>query len=163
MSQPDLVAQLREARLAAPPDLRERVRSVAARSAPAPRRVTRRRAVAVAVPLAAALAAAVVVLLPRGGHHAPTTTPAPSALRSAAPKAAVKAAGALSIRDAAAQATGIVRSLGGRPLASTVGASAADLRYRVPPGKVAEAVRRLSQLGRVTSTGVTVELRLSRS
>src|SRR4051794_27421703 len=110
MSQPDLVAQLRAARLTAPPELRDRVRSIARETAPAGPRVTWRRAAAVAVPLAAALAAA-VVLIPHGGHHAaPTTPPAPavrSADRAVAPKVAAESGAALSIPDAVARATRI--------------------------------------------------------
>jgi hypothetical protein len=65
MSQPELVARLREARPVAPEELRERVRLVADRSAPPPRRFAWRRAALVLVPaLAAAVAAA--ALLPRG-------------------------------------------------------------------------------------------------
>ena len=68
MSQPELIAVLREARPVAPPELRERVRLIAAEAAVPPRRrVTWRRAAVVLVPVAAAIVAA-VVLLPRGGH-----------------------------------------------------------------------------------------------
>jgi uncharacterized protein DUF4349 len=66
MSQPDLIARLREARPVAPPELRERVRLIAVEATVPPhRRVTWRRAVIVLVPVAAALVAA-VVLQPRG-------------------------------------------------------------------------------------------------
>jgi hypothetical protein len=65
MSQPDLARALRELRPVAPPELRERVRLVAAQAAP-PRRhfVTWRRALVVAVPLAAAIAAGVIATRP---------------------------------------------------------------------------------------------------
>ena len=70
MSQPDLIAQLREARPVAPPELRERVRLIGVEAAVPPRRrITWRRAVVVLVPVAAAIVAA-VVLLPRGGKQA---------------------------------------------------------------------------------------------
>jgi hypothetical protein len=65
MSQRDLVAELRGARLAAPPELREHVRLIAAAGAgERGPRFTWRRALVIAVPLAAALAAAVVVTRP---------------------------------------------------------------------------------------------------
>jgi hypothetical protein len=70
MSQPDLIAQLREARRVAPPELRERVRLIAVEATVQPRRrITWRRAAVVLVPVAAAIVAA-VVLLPRGGKQA---------------------------------------------------------------------------------------------
>src|SRR5947207_3913863 len=68
MSQLDLVAELRGARLPAPPELRERVRLIAAAGAgDRRRRLTRRRALVIAVPLAATLAAVVVITRP--SHH----------------------------------------------------------------------------------------------
>ena len=70
MSQPDLIAQLREARPAAPDELRERVRLIALEaSAPPRRRITWRRAAVVFVPVAAAIAAA-VVFIPGNGKQA---------------------------------------------------------------------------------------------
>jgi hypothetical protein len=87
MSQPELVARLREARPAVPSELRERVRLIAA-SAPTSRHrwVTRRRALLVLVPVAAAIAA-VVVLVPSGGKRA-----IPVAVERTAPVAAPSAA-----------------------------------------------------------------------
>jgi Domain of unknown function (DUF4349) len=74
MSQRDLTAELRAARLAAPADLRVRVRAIAAQ-APAPRRVfTWRRALVVALPAAAAIAAAIVVTRPAEHQSATSTT-----------------------------------------------------------------------------------------
>ena len=67
MSQPDLLTQLREARPVAPPELRERVRLVAAQATPPRRRITWRRAFVVVVPVAAAVVAA-AVLLPGGNR-----------------------------------------------------------------------------------------------
>jgi hypothetical protein len=66
MSQLDLIAQIREARPAAPAELRERVQLVAAAAKASPRRITWRRATLV---LAATVAAAVaaVAFLPRDG------------------------------------------------------------------------------------------------
>src|SRR3954454_14856384 len=65
MSQPDLAGMLREARPVAPPELRERVRLVAAQATP-PRRqlVTWRRVLLVAVPVAIAVAAGVLATRP---------------------------------------------------------------------------------------------------
>jgi hypothetical protein len=67
MSQRDLIAELRTAHLTAPPELRERVRLITAEGRQAPRRITWRRALVVAVPVAAAIAATVVVTRPT--HH----------------------------------------------------------------------------------------------
>ena len=65
MSQPDLARVLRDARPVAPPELRERVRLVAARATPPRRRlVTWRRAVLVAVPVAIAVVAGVLATRP---------------------------------------------------------------------------------------------------
>ena len=75
MSQPDLIAQLREARPMAPLELHERVRLIAAEATVPPRRrITWRRAVVVLVPVAAAIVAA-IVLLPGAGKQA---TPIPA-------------------------------------------------------------------------------------
>lgn len=60
MSQRDVVAELRSARVEAPAELRARVRLIAAAAEPPRRRVTWRRALVVALPVAAALAAAAV-------------------------------------------------------------------------------------------------------
>ena len=68
MSQRDFVAELRAARLAAPPEVRERVRLIAAAdTTKPPRAFTWRRALVLAVPVAAGLAAAVVFTRP--SHH----------------------------------------------------------------------------------------------
>jgi hypothetical protein len=94
MSQPELLAVLRAARPAAPPELRERVRLLAADAAPpaglrpSGAWLTWRRALAVAVPVAAAVAAAAVVLVPRGGSHLQTIESRPPAERAAVPAAA---------------------------------------------------------------------------
>jgi hypothetical protein len=68
MSQRDVVAELRSARVEAPPELRARVRLIAAASEPPRRRLTWRRALVVALPVAAAVAAAAVVAT-RPAHH----------------------------------------------------------------------------------------------
>ena len=73
MSQPDLIAQLREARPVAPPEVRERVRLIAVEASVQPhRRITWRRAALVLVPVAAAIVAAVVVLPRSGSARCPT-------------------------------------------------------------------------------------------
>jgi hypothetical protein len=80
MSQRDLVAELRGARLAAPPHLREQVRMIAASATPPAKRFTWRRALVVALPVAAAVAAVVVVTRP-GGRQ--TAQPEQTVLRAA--------------------------------------------------------------------------------
>lgn len=114
MSQPELVAALRAARPSAPPELRERVRMLAvdaADSGSAPRRrLTWRRALVIAVPVAAAVAAA-VVLLPRGGTDATAPTP-PLVERAASPTtAAAGAAGSGAVKAATADSVGAYRAL----------------------------------------------------
>jgi hypothetical protein len=62
MSQRDLVAELGAARVAAPPQLRERVRMIAASAEPAPaRRFFNRRSLVLLVPVAAAVAGTIIV------------------------------------------------------------------------------------------------------
>jgi hypothetical protein len=101
MSQPDLLTQLRESRPLAPAEVREHIRRIAAQSAEPRRqrpRITWRRSLALAIPVAAAVAAG--VLLAGGGQPratAPTDTtvyhaPAPPE-RTAAPADPVGAAG----------------------------------------------------------------------
>lgn len=81
MSQRDLTAELRASRIAAPYELRERVRLTAGSSDPARRRFTWRRALVIAVPVAAAIAASIVFIRP--AHERPAAlgvqTIAPSA------------------------------------------------------------------------------------
>lgn len=72
MSQRDLAAELRGARITAPPELRERVRLIAAADTTPTRRFTWRRALVVALPVAAAVAATVVLTRP---SDQPTATP----------------------------------------------------------------------------------------
>jgi Domain of unknown function (DUF4349) len=98
MSQRDVLAELRAAHVTAPPEVRERIRLIAA-EAPAPphRLFTRRRAlvVAVAVPIAAAVAATVVFTRP--AHRQPVaaesvlTPPSTRKLIPTAPGAAAPA------------------------------------------------------------------------
>ena len=70
MSQRDLVAELRGARLAAPDHLREQVRLIAGSAKPPAKRFTWRRALVVALPVAAAVAAVVVLTRPAGRQTA---------------------------------------------------------------------------------------------
>ena len=70
MSQRDLVAELRAARMTAPAEVRERVRLIAANAEPTPPgRFLRRRSLVLLVPLAAALAGAIVLTRPSGHPH----------------------------------------------------------------------------------------------
>jgi len=89
MSQRDLTAELRAARSAAPPELRDRVRMIAASSEPPqprftpPSWFTLRRALVVAVPVAAAVAASIVFTLPSQKHQQPTALSAQSTVGAA--------------------------------------------------------------------------------
>jgi hypothetical protein len=74
MSQRDLTAELREARLTAPRELRERVRLIAAADTTAARRFTWRRALVIALPVAAAIAASIVFTRPSDNHAIATQT-----------------------------------------------------------------------------------------
>jgi hypothetical protein len=74
MSQRDLTAELRGARLTAPRELRERVRLIAAADTTAARRFTWRRALVVALPVAAAIAASIVFTRPSDNHAIATQT-----------------------------------------------------------------------------------------
>jgi Fe2+ transport system protein FeoA len=81
MSQRDLAAELRGTRITAPSELRERVRLIAAADTTTTRRITWRRALVVALPVAAAVAATVVFTRPSNNHQA---TGAETVIRSAA-------------------------------------------------------------------------------
>jgi hypothetical protein len=74
MSQRDLTAELRGARLTAPGELRERVRLIAAADTTTARRFTWRRALVVALPVAAAIAASIVFTRPSDNHAVATQT-----------------------------------------------------------------------------------------
>jgi hypothetical protein len=87
MSQRDLVAELRGARLATPDHVREQVRLIAASAKPPARRITWRRVLVVAVPAAAAIAAVVVVTRPAGRQAA---QPSPTVLRAQTQTATVE-------------------------------------------------------------------------
>jgi hypothetical protein len=74
MSQRDLTAELRGARITAPAELRERVRLIAASDTTPVRRFTWRRALVVALPVAAAIAASIVFTRPSNNHPIATPT-----------------------------------------------------------------------------------------
>ncbi len=88
MSQRDLVAELRGARIDAPPELRARVRLIAAADT-TPKRptFTWRRALVLAVPVAAAIGAAIV--LTRPSHSPPVAVPVERGIAHGAPDSAV--------------------------------------------------------------------------
>jgi hypothetical protein len=74
MSQRDLTAELRGARITAPSELRERVRLIAAADTTPRARFTWRRALVVALPVAAAIAASIVFTRPSDNQSAATQT-----------------------------------------------------------------------------------------
>jgi hypothetical protein len=84
MSQRDLVAELRAAHVEAPPEVRERVRLVAAGAPAPPRRITWRRALVVVVPVAAAVAATIVFTRPTKQHQTVLELNTPAAIDRAA-------------------------------------------------------------------------------
>ncbi len=84
MSQRDLVAELRGARISAPADVRARVRLIAAADTTRTRRTfTWRRALVLAVPVAAAIGAAIV--LTRPSHSPPVAVPVERSILHGAP------------------------------------------------------------------------------
>jgi hypothetical protein len=181
MSQRDLVAELRAARVAAPPEVRDRIRLIA-RSATPPRRVfTWRRALVVALPAAAAIVAAVVFTRPASHSQQPVALEAQSAVArgALAPKQAIPFAApttdqarvqrynaTLSLRlknvsDAVKRVQAITRSLGGYPVTIVAGSqgrsASADLVVKVPRTHVQEALRRFSALGTITAENVQLQ------
>src|SRR5690348_5600793 len=70
MSQRDLTAELRAARVVAPNHVRAQVRLISAAATPPTRRFTWRRTLVIALPVAAAVAAAVIVAQPSPQHQA---------------------------------------------------------------------------------------------
>ncbi len=136
MSQPDFAAELRAARPIAPAEVRERVRLIAARSASPQPRITWRRALAVAVPLAAALAVAGLLLPGNGAHNAAETTVPHNAAGTtpelAAPAIARKASGQLNTAGAAAATPSFAQTdTLPAPSASRVQRYSASLELRV--------------------------------
>ncbi|HEY2326696.1 MAG TPA: DUF4349 domain-containing protein [Gaiellaceae bacterium] len=178
MSQRDVLAELRTAHVAAPPQLRQRVRLIAVADDTSPRRlITWRRSVALLVPVAAAVAAAVVLTRPAVHHPQPlsvqhgeaahaNTAPAPKAFALPSTKArAQKYSATLSLRvpgqpqlsDAVKHALRITSSLGGYLSSTHVSTSSAQLVLKVPRTKVQVAITRLSALGTITSEQVAIQ------
>jgi hypothetical protein len=95
MSQRDLTAELRGARITAPSELRERVRLIAAADTTPTRRFTWRRALVVALPVAAAIAASIVFTRPSRDQtaHTPSVLSAGIQHGEATNPAATKSAG----------------------------------------------------------------------
>jgi hypothetical protein len=184
MSQRDLVAELRAAHVEAPPEVRERVRLVAAGAPAPPRRITWRRALVVVVPVAAAIAATIVFTRPakhpevvRGIEQTPARiAPKVGAATDRAAKAfsvpsaknrvqtydatlSLRVEHARDVSDGVKQALRITTSLGGfseSVHAETHATSAtADLRLRIPRSHVQEAMAKLAQLGTITDENVS--------
>ncbi|HEY8645420.1 MAG TPA: hypothetical protein VIL77_06035, partial [Gaiellaceae bacterium] len=106
MSQRDLAAELRGARITAPSELRLRVRLIAAADATPTRRFTWRRALVVALPVAAAIAASIVFTRPSDHQAVGTVTTrqvAHGAVHGALPQVG-KAFGAPATADSAGAA-----------------------------------------------------------
>lgn len=177
MSQRDVLAELRTAHVTAPPELRERVRLIAATGSTPPRRViTWRRSVAVLVPVAAAVAA--VVVLPRPASHpqqhqlqaraavggAANAAPKEFALPSS-PQRVQTYGATLSLRvpnqprlsDAVKQALRITSSLGGYQVSTHASLSRAQLVLKVPRTKVQQAIVQLSSLGTIVGEQVAIQ------
>lgn len=188
MSQRDVLAELRAAHLEAPPELRARIRLIAG-GAEEPRRprITWRRALVVALPVAAAVAAGIVVGT-RPSHersaqppvnygaatvHGSASPPVPKAkAQLAVPSATgrvqrydeslqLRLGTSKEVSDGVKRALRITAALGGYPTsvhASTHGTGAtASLVLRVPRPHVQQAVARLSQLGTIVSEHVDVQ------
>jgi hypothetical protein len=136
MSQHDLVAELQAARLFAPPELRERVRLIAASSEERHPRFTWRRVLVVALPVAAAVAATVVFTRPsqRGNEVAIDTAQTGTVLQRQATPAQAHA-------PAAAKAFGVPTT------PSRVQQYGAMLSLRIPTATgVSNAVKRAMQI-----------------
>jgi hypothetical protein len=185
MSQRDLVAELRAAHVEAPPEVRERVRLVAAAAPAPPRRVTWRRALVVVVPVAAAVAATIVFTRPANHErtvlqHTPGTLTIAPSVGAATDRASAKAfavpsptnrvqryEATLSLRvehardvsDGVKEALRITTSFGGFSQsvhAETHGSNAtADLKLRIPRSHVQAAMAKLAQLGTITDENVS--------
>lgn len=155
MSQPDLLTQLREARPVAPPELRERVRLVAAQAARPRRRITWRHALVVVVPVAAAVVAA-AVLLPGGNRQAAVPKPAEQALSPMVSGAATDRAAAPSLHHVPAPAIPA-------PSRSRIQKYSASLELRLrDAAAVSEATKQAVKIagslnGYLTSVNVTSE------
>ena len=143
MSQRDLVAELRSARIAAPAEVRERVRTIAASAAePSPTpRFLRKRSLLVLVPVAAALAGAIVLTRP-SGHH-PNQLALERTDKAATGSARVQAAPATppTVQHGAAP-TGRLGTLAPAPSSTRAQRYGASIGLRVAsPGAVSSAVK----------------------
>jgi len=183
MSQRDLVAELRAAHVDAPPEVRERVRLIAAGAPAPPRRITWRRSLVVLVPVAAALAATVVFTRPAKQQPTVLELSKPARIAPNVGAATDKAAKAfavpsptnrvqkyeatLSLRvehagdvsDGVKRALRITTSFGGYSSsvhAETHGSRAvANLKLRIPRSRIQEAMAKLAQLGTITDENVS--------
>ncbi len=181
MSQRDVLTELQAARVTAPDELRERVRLVAAEATPPRRRITWRRALVVALPVAAAVVAALIVTRPSHqpnvvhGQALQTFAPKPAtgtperALVVPSTKSRVQTVGttlslriptAAGVSDAIKRATQITSSLSGYVAsihATTHGdAASADLTLKIPRVHVQQAMTRLARLGTISSEQISV-------
>jgi hypothetical protein len=143
MSQRDLVAELRAVGVTAPPEVRERVRLIAANAASnPPRRMLRRRSLVLLVPVAAALAGAIVLTRPSGHSRQATVVagnpPLATIERAAAAAPTTPSTGAVPKAFAPAPSPTRVQRYG-----ATIGLRVGS------PGAVSNAVK---QALRITST-----------
>jgi hypothetical protein len=184
MSQRDIVAELRAARINAPAEVRERVRLIAAEDTTPTRRFTWRRALVVALPVAAAVAATIVVTRPteqRTVVHGEAATvrsaakpgvglqqksfsaitPSPNRVQRVEATLSVRVPSADGVSAAMQRALRIAQSLGGFPVhvdaASRQKSATADLTLKVPRAHVRDAVVRLSALGTITAEQFDVQ------
>lgn len=170
MSRRDVLAELRTARVEAPPQLRARVKLIAAQ-APVPQR-TRRRFALVLVPVIVAAIAAGVYFSSRATTHQATlhygaatslraeNVPAPTAKREQRYGASLQ----LQVHDiqkTVSEALRITASLSGFASSVHIDTSkeqgSAFLTLRVPRSHVQTAVARLSRLGTVTGEQVDIQ------
>src|SRR4051812_42909641 len=184
MSQRDLAAELRSARAAAPADLRERVRAIAAADTQPRRWFTWRRLLVVAVPAAAAIAATIVFARPvsqeRTVVHGEAATIGTAPDRAARQKAlgavaaparnrlqhvettlSLRLPSADAVSSAMQRALAIAKSYGGYPVYVDAGSqgklASADLTLKVPRSHLREAMARLSALGTITAEHLDVQ------
>jgi hypothetical protein len=142
VSQRDLNAQLRAARITAPGEVRERVRLIAAADTSARNaRFTWRRALVVALPVAAAVAATIVFTRPA---HRATAVPAAQNARAAVHGESKRSLGPILSTPAPSAATSIpFGSLVSPPSGTRVQRYGASLTLRIPtPDGVSTGVKR---------------------
>ena len=134
MSQRDLAAELRAARVTAPDEVREHVRLVAASDTTPPSRFTLRRALVVGLPVAAAVAAAIVLTRPA------STTQHGAVYQVLTTQTAAPARGSATVHGVPDQAA---KSLAVPLTSGRVQQYDASLSLRVPsPNDVSTAVKR---------------------